>query len=84
MSTENPHGEGERLLTPAEVADLLKVDPKTVTRWARSGKLSAIRTPRGHRRYRDAEVRALLAGDGEPVASETGSSPGPGDPELDL
>jgi excisionase family DNA binding protein len=49
-----------RLLTPAEVAAMLRVDPKTVTRWARGGKLSSIRTPGGHRRYSEAEVRALL------------------------
>lgn len=52
----------ERLLTPAEVAFAFRVDPKTVTRWAKAGKLSAIRTPGGHRRYRESEVRRLLAG----------------------
>lgn len=51
----------ERLLTPAEVAEMFRVDPKTVTRWAKCGKISAIRTLGGHRRYREAEVRALLA-----------------------
>lgn len=50
----------DTLLTPAEVASLFRVDPKTVTRWARSGKLSCIRTLGGHRRYREAEVRRLL------------------------
>ncbi len=50
----------ERLLTPAEVAALFRVDPKTVTRWAKAGKLSAIRTLGGHRRFRESEVRALL------------------------
>ena len=54
--------EAETLLTPAEVAALFRVDPKTVTRWAKAGKLSSIRTLGGHRRYREAEVRALLAG----------------------
>src|SRR3546814_14187946 len=34
----------EALLTPSEVAALFRVNPKTVTRWARSGKLTAIRT----------------------------------------
>ncbi len=52
----------ESLLTPAEVAALFRVDPKTVTRWAKAGKLMSIRTLGGHRRYREAEVRALLAG----------------------
>jgi excisionase family DNA binding protein len=52
--------ESESLLTPAEVASMFRVDPKTVTRWAKADKLSAIRTLGGHRRYREAEVRALL------------------------
>jgi excisionase family DNA binding protein len=50
----------EVLLTPAEVAALFRVDPKTVTRWAKSGKLTAIRTLGGHRRYRQSEVLGLL------------------------
>jgi excisionase family DNA binding protein len=54
--------EAEPLLTPAEVASLFRVDPKTVTRWAKSGKLTSIRTLGGHRRYRETEVRQLLAG----------------------
>ncbi len=48
------------LLTPGEVAILFGVDPKTVTKWAKAGKLTSIRTPGGHRRYREAEVRALI------------------------
>jgi excisionase family DNA binding protein len=52
----------EALLTPAEVAALFRVDPKTVTRWAKAGKLSSIRTLGGHRRYRETEVRGLLRG----------------------
>ena len=54
--------ETETLLTPAEVAAMFRVDPKTVTRWAKAGKLSAIRTLGGHRRYRESEVRELLSG----------------------
>jgi len=55
--------DNEKLLTPAEVATLFRVDPKTVTRWARAGKLTSVRTLGGHRRYREAEVRALLRGE---------------------
>jgi excisionase family DNA binding protein len=53
------------LLTPAQVARIFCVDPKTVTRWARAGKLTSIRTPGGHRRYRKDEVKRLYetAGD---------------------
>ena len=53
--------EVEKLLTPAEVASLFRVDPKTVTRWAKAGKLNSIRTLGGHRRYREVVVRALLS-----------------------
>ena len=56
--------ETEALLTPAEVAALFRVDPKTVTRWAQSGKLTSLRTLGGHRRYRESEVRSLLGGAG--------------------
>ncbi|UZN05394.1 BldC family transcriptional regulator [Cellulomonas sp. S1-8] len=58
--------EAEALLTPSEVATLFRVDPKTVTRWAKSGKLSSIRTLGGHRRYRESEVRNLLNGVPQP------------------
>lgn len=50
----------EALLTPSEVAALFRVNPKTVTRWARSGKLTAIRTLGGHRRFKASEIRACL------------------------
>jgi excisionase family DNA binding protein len=50
----------ENLLTPAEGASLFRVDPKTVTRWAKAGKLTSIKTLGGHRRYKESEVKALL------------------------
>jgi excisionase family DNA binding protein len=50
----------ENLLTPSEVAALFRVDPKTVTRWAKAGKLTSIKTLGGHRRYKESEVKALL------------------------
>ena len=50
------------LLTPSEVAVMFKVNPKTVTRWARAGKISAVRTLGGHRRYPEAEIRQLAEG----------------------
>ncbi|MBB2749182.1 UNVERIFIED_ORG: excisionase family DNA binding protein [Microbispora rosea subsp. rosea] len=51
--------QAERLLTPAEVATMFRVDPKTVTRWAKAGKLTSFRTLGGHRRYRETEVQTL-------------------------
>lgn len=50
----------ERLLTPAEVASMFRVDPKTVSRWARAGKLPALKTLGGHRRFRAADVEHAL------------------------
>lgn len=62
MRSIDGEGSGDGLLTPAEVAALFRVDPKTVTRWATAGKLTSLRTLGGHRRYRAAEVHALLLG----------------------
>lgn len=61
MSETALNTQGERLLTPGEVATMFRVDPKTVTRWASAGRIGSIRTPGGHRRFREAEVRTLLA-----------------------
>ena len=55
--------EEDELLTPGEVAKLFKVDPKTVTRWAHSGKLASITTPGGHKRFRRSVVHKFLEGD---------------------
>ena len=52
---------------------LFRVDPKTVTRWAAAGRISSIRTPGGHRRFRESEVRALL--EGGPTATTSAQIP---------
>jgi len=65
--------EQEVLLTPAEVASLFRVDPKTVTRWAKAGKLTSIRTLGGHRRYKESEVKALLTSISKPVTGNGGN-----------
>lgn len=59
MTTPEP----EPLLTTAEVATMFRVDPKTVTRWSKAGRIASLRTPGGHRRYREADVQALLRGE---------------------
>ncbi len=53
--------EPEELLTPSEVAAMFRVNPKTVTRWARAGRISYIKTLGGHRRFKASEIRRLLA-----------------------
>jgi excisionase family DNA binding protein len=70
------------LLTPSEVAAAFRVDPKTVTRWAKAGKLSSIRTLGGHRRYLETEIRAMLEEqppflDEEIAAAAAAASPAP-------
>jgi excisionase family DNA binding protein len=54
--------EHEKLLTPGEVVRMFRVDPKTVNRWGKSRKLTAIRTPGGHMRFRESEVIRLIEG----------------------
>jgi excisionase family DNA binding protein len=51
-----------RYLHTAEVADVLHVSPKTVSRWAKEGKLPFLKTLGGHRRYPEAEIRDLAEG----------------------
>jgi excisionase family DNA binding protein len=54
----------ERLLTPSEVASIFGVNPKTVTRWARAGRIGCVKTLGGHRRYRASEIHRLLDAQG--------------------
>jgi len=76
----NPTGDDDhRLLTPGEVKRSFGVTTRTVTRWASTGKLSTIRTPGGHRRYRAAEVRALLRANTTQAGTDSATTP---DPDL--
>lgn len=63
----------DALLTPAEVATLFRVSPKTVTLWARAGKLTALKALGGHRRFRAGDVRtALASAEEQPDSSSLG------------
>ena len=74
----------DQLLTPAEVAALLYVDPKTVSRWARAGRIPSVRTPGGHRRFRRSDVQALVQKDwSRDHSADISASPSPDDPHLD-
>ncbi len=57
----------EEMLRPSEVAKAFGVDVKTVTRWAKAGKLRSIRTLGGHRRYHASHVKALLEAHQDPA-----------------
>ena len=74
--TDAHHRDSDALLTPAEVAALFRVSPKTVTRWAESGKLPAMRTLGGHRRFRASHVEAVLATAEPDLAMPNGSANG--------
>jgi excisionase family DNA binding protein len=63
------------LVAPIDAAAMLSVDPKTVSRWANGGKIRAIRTPGGHRRFLRSEILALAANvspTADPATSPTG------------
>lgn len=62
LTVVTPVSPADRLLTPAEVGEMLRVAPSTVTGWAQAGKLASFRTPGGHRRYSETEVRGFLNG----------------------
>lgn len=46
----------DNLITIREASDLLGVSIKTLRRWEQQGKISSIRTPGGHRRYRRQDI----------------------------
>ena len=48
-------------LWSAEVAAILQVSPKTISRWAQQGRLPYQRTLGGHRRYPESAIRELAA-----------------------
>lgn len=51
----------DELLTTAEVAERCRVNPVTVARWVRTGKLDAVHLPGGTLRFRQSDLDALIA-----------------------
>ena len=51
---------GGRWLTIHEACAFLGVDQSTLRRWSDTGKVPVFRTPGGHRRYAEADLRALV------------------------
>ena len=60
----------EELMTSAEVAAMFGVNRSTPVQWAKMGRVTAVRTPGGHRRYRKCEIVELLANGLEPAATD--------------
>jgi predicted site-specific integrase-resolvase len=60
MDTTSPsRPDGEIWLLPGPAARKLAVTPRSLTRWAKAGKISFKRTVGGHHRYAASEVNAL-------------------------
>jgi excisionase family DNA binding protein len=66
-----------KYLRTSQVAELLHVSPKTVSRWAQEGKLPYLRTLGGHRRFPDQEIRALLETLSQPASADQPGSTAP-------
>jgi len=52
----NDYAPGEKLLTKGEVAQLCRVEIRTVDRWAAAGKITCYRTPGGRLLFRRRDV----------------------------
>lgn len=50
----------DELLQPSDAASLIGVHPDTLKRWEAKGRITSLRTPEGHRRFRRGDVEALL------------------------
>jgi len=57
-----PAGESDRWLTLGQACRLLNVDESTLRRWADAGQVRTFRTPGGHRRFAETDVRAIVDG----------------------
>jgi len=60
----------EKLLTSHQLAKLLNVWPETLRRWEKEGKLIPLRTPGGHRRYKESQIKTLLGEEQDTVNNE--------------
>lgn len=63
------YGNPDELLPPAESAKLIGISRDTLKRWEKQGRISSLRTPHGHRRFRRGDVEALLSVGTEEAAS---------------
>lgn len=60
LQPEPPAQEDGAFLSRGEVARLFGVSLSTVTRWARTGMIPALRTPGGHYRFRADDFRGAF------------------------
>lgn len=60
---DQPASIGSRWLSIEQACQLLGVDQSTLRRWSDSGKVPVFRTPGGHRRYAEDDLKAIVAGE---------------------
>ncbi len=61
---EDPEFLSSRWITLGQACKLLGVNESTLRRWADAGQVRSFRTPGGHRRFSEDDLRALVAGQG--------------------
>ncbi len=64
----------EPLYTTHDISRMLQVDVSTVAKWINRGLLLGFRTPGGHRRVRESDLRKFLIAQRMPIPEELGSS----------
>lgn len=64
MHLKNAAASADYLLSVGEAAALAGVHADTLKRWERAGRITSLRTPTGHRRFRRSDVEALLVTSG--------------------
>ncbi len=63
MQDKHPANNADHLSVGAAAA-LIGISADTLRRWEKHGRIASFRTPTGHRRFRRADIEALLtAGD---------------------
>ena len=64
--TDEQHTEEGRWLSIDAACKILGVDQSTLRRWSDSGKIPVFRTPGGHRRYSEDDLRSFMQGEQRP------------------
>ncbi len=59
LAEARPSRSGDAYIRTAEAAKILRVSPKTVSRWAKQGKLPHVVTLGGHRRFPASAIHDL-------------------------
>ena len=52
--------DGSEFVTPRDAARLLSVSVATIRNWEKAGKIAAIRTPGGQRRFKTVDINRIL------------------------